>query len=254
MPLFQSVKRAAPRLMSFSLHTMSNATVGSDWMIPPIKRRSPTARRVRQHRTLFIVSAAALAVVYALIRSDDVLFRLSMATAYASMGLLVFGLVLGPVNVLRRRPNPVSTNLRRDVGIWAGGVALLHVIVGLQVHLRGRMLEYFIDPRSRHALPIRLDAFGAANYTGLVAGLILVLLLALSNDLSLRRLGARRWKTLQRANYFGMGLIVVHGVIYQYVEKRQAYFVALFALLAVIAVGLQFAGYRETIRATRAGQ
>lgn len=224
-------------------------------MIPPIERLSPAARRVRQHLALSVVSAAALAVVFALVRSDDVLFRWSMATAYASMALLVFGLMLGPINVLRGRPNPVSTNLRRDAGIWGGALGLLHVVIGLQVHLRGRMMEYFVDPkRSGSLLPMRIDAFGVANYTGLFAGLILILLLALSNDLSLRRLGTQRWKTLQRANYVAMLLVLLHGIVYQLLEKRQLHFVAVFVVMAAVAVGWQLAGYIRTIRLNRDGR
>lgn len=173
-----------------------------------------------------------------------------MATAYASMTLLVAGLLIGPVNVLRRRPNPVSTNLRRDIGIWAGALGLTHLVVGLQVHLKGKMSQYFFHPRGewRHHLPIRLDAFGFANYTGLVAGLILLLLLALSNDASLRRLGSRRWKTLQRANYVAMALTILHGVAYQLIEKRKLYFVVVFSMLVLVALAWQGAGYRRTRR------
>jgi sulfoxide reductase heme-binding subunit YedZ len=40
-----------------------------------------------------------------------------MATAYVSLALLAATLVTGPINLLRRRPNPVSTDLRRDLGI-----------------------------------------------------------------------------------------------------------------------------------------
>ena len=178
-----------------------------------------------------------------------------MATAYASMTLLVAALAVGPLNVLRERPNPVSTNLRRDVGIWAAMLGLLHVIVGLQIHLRGKMWQYFIYPPGqwRHHIPFRFDVFGLGNYTGLAAGLILLLLLTLSNDLSLRRLGSRRWKTLQRANYVGMVLIVVHGIAYQVMEKRKAYFVAVFVLQVMIAIAWQWAGYRRTLGEKDAG-
>ena len=41
--------------------------------------------------------------------------RWSMATAYVGLALLGATLALGPLSVLRRRPNPVSTDLRRDV-------------------------------------------------------------------------------------------------------------------------------------------
>ena len=52
-----------------------------------------------------------------------------MATAYAGLAFLAISLWLGPWNVLRRRPNPVSFDLRRDVGIWAVVLAIVHTVV-----------------------------------------------------------------------------------------------------------------------------
>src|SRR5437016_7881935 len=67
----------------------------------------------------------------------DVISRLSIATAYPALLLMAMATLLGPWNVLRGQPNPVSFDLRRDLGIWAGITALLHTIIGLDVHLRG---------------------------------------------------------------------------------------------------------------------
>ena len=72
-----------------------------------------------------------------------------MATAYAGLFFLAVSLWLDPWNVLRRRPNPISHDLRRDVGIWTGILAIVHTSIGLTVHLRGRMWMYFfkaLDP------------------------------------------------------------------------------------------------------------
>jgi sulfoxide reductase heme-binding subunit YedZ len=92
--------------------------------------------------------------------------------------------------------------------------------------------------------PLRLDSFGWANHLGLLAGLLLVLLLVLSNDWSLRRLGAQRWKGLQRWNYAVFGLVLAHGVLYQVLEKRIAGWVITFAVLSVLIIALQMAGFR----------
>src|SRR5262249_8608454 len=155
-------------------------------------------QRIRQHCTLALVNAALGAGIFFLLSSPDTLFKLSMASAYAGLAVLSASLVIGPLNISRGRPNPVSTNLRRDIGIWAGLMGLFHVIVGLQVHWKGRFWIYFVYPSEENRFfPIRYDPFGFANYTGLGATLILAMLLALSNDMSLRRLGTKRWKSLQ---------------------------------------------------------
>lgn len=94
-------------------------------------------------------------------------------------------------------------------------------------------------------IPIRYGPFGLANHSGLIVALILLLLLALSNDISLRRLGAARWKSLQRWNYVGAGLLVVHGGLYQIIEKRPWPFIMLFTTTVLVVAALQFAGFRR---------
>lgn len=141
-------------------------------------------------------------------------------------------ILLGPWNVLRRRANPVSFDLRRDLGIWAAIMALLHTAIGLNVHLRGRPWLYFVDEHRR----VRHDLFGFGNDTGLIAAILFLLLLSLSNDISLRRLGTQRWKSLQRWTYFAVLLTVLHAAAYQHIEKRRLdYEIVLWFTAAIIA-------------------
>src|SRR5258705_12893777 len=93
--------------------------------------------RSTRHVTLAALAIAITCLAYAATPPPDVRHRLSMATAYTSLILLAVSLWIGPWNVLRRRPNPVSFDLRRDIGIWTGILAVLHTIIGLTVHLRG---------------------------------------------------------------------------------------------------------------------
>jgi sulfoxide reductase heme-binding subunit YedZ len=209
-------------------------------------RSSYWGRRIRRHIGLALASAALTAAVFYLVQSEHALVRLSMATAYAGLALLGAALATGPWNVLRGRPNPVSTDLRRDIGIWAGILGLVHVAAGLQVHMSGDMWQYFFYPPAPRRLVVRLDPFGLANYSGIGVTLILAVLLALSNDRSLRWLGARRWKLTHRSAYVGFVLVVGHGALYQVLEKRSLPFVALFAALAVAVTALQLAGFRRT--------
>ena len=161
----------------------------------------------------------------------DFISQVSIATAYAALFLTAATLLLGPFKVLRRKPNPISTDLRRDLDIWAGISALLHTAAGLNVHLRGKMWLYFVD--THHHL--RRDAFGFGNYTGVLAALVFALLLALSNDVSFRRLGADRWKSLQRWAYAGIVLTAAHAIAYQQIEKRMSPFqVVLYIALGIV--------------------
>lgn len=209
-------------------------------------RRTYWRRRIRRHLVLALTSVGVGAAVYLLVQPAGMIFGLSMATAYAGLLLLAISLLLGPWNVLRTRPNPASTDLRRDVGIWAGILSLAHVFFGLQVHMRGRFWTYFVFGAEERfgGLP-RFDLFGLANYTGLAATLVLAGLLALSNDRSLRRLGTQRWKGLQRWNYAAFVLVAVHGAAYQWMETRAPHFVGGFGLLVLLVVALQVVGFRR---------
>jgi sulfoxide reductase heme-binding subunit YedZ len=170
----------------------------------------------------------------------------STASAYAALALLVVSLSLGPLNVLSSRPNPVSTDLRRDIGIWAALLGLFHTVLGLQVHMDGNFWLYFSFPPGQSRFPLRYDPFGLANYAGLIAAGVLVMLFTLSNDAALRALGPKRWKALQRWNYAGFGLVAAHGALYQILEKRNAALVGLLGLMIFIGAALQLAGCAAT--------
>jgi len=208
-------------------------------------RRRPrwNSRRVTRHAAL----GAGAVVITLLFGAADpdlpAVARLSLGTAYAGLVYLALALMIGPVNLLRNQPNPVSSNLRRDIGIWAGIFGLVHTVLGLQVHFGGDFVRYFVHPDGAAGIvPIRYDAFGLANHTGLVAALVLLVLLALSNNVSLRRLGARRWKSAQRWAYVGAGLVLLHGLLYQLLERRTLALVVIFLSVVLVAAGIQALG------------
>lgn len=197
-------------------------------------------------------SVFSVAGVYFWLHTPYTMFGLSMASGYVGLLAVSIVLILGPWNVVRNRPNPVSTDLRRDLGIWAGVLGLVHVVTGLQVHFRGRMWLYFLDPSGRpHPVPLRHDLFGLANFAGLGATLVLLMLLALSNDLSLRALGARRWKSLQRWNYAYLALVIAHTAAYQVVTERARLYVALSVAMVGVVIAAQLAGIRLNVLRSR---
>jgi hypothetical protein len=78
--------------------------------------------------------------------------RLSLGTSYVALVLLAASLVIGPFNLMVKGSSPVSTYLRRDVGIFASLFALFHVILGLQVHFAGdiaRYVDYHVTAATR---------------------------------------------------------------------------------------------------------
>ncbi|MEO8335056.1 MAG: hypothetical protein ABI664_08790 [bacterium] len=114
--------------------------------------------------------------------------------------------------------------------------------------MKHRYLYWLREAKDTGTLLPRTDLFGFANYTGLGAVVVAVLLLSLSNDYFLRTLGTSRWKALQRWNYALLALVIAHGAAYQVIEKRKVPFVVGFALLIASSVIIQTLGYRRVRR------
>jgi sulfoxide reductase heme-binding subunit YedZ len=124
----------------------------------------------------------------------------------------------------------------------------MHAAIGQFVHLRGRPWLYYIyGPTDRHHwFPIRHDVFGISNSTGLLAVLIIVLLLATSNDFSLRALKRARWKSLQRWSYVAFVLVGIHTLGYQVgIEKQDWRFVSLGVVAIAVATTFQLLGVNK---------
>ncbi|WP_339750392.1 hypothetical protein [uncultured Marinobacter sp.] len=211
-------------------------------------------RRWARHLLLFTV---AFILIYAFCRllSDKPLMQaLSIGTAYTSLLYFAVTLSIGPVNLIRSRRNPLSSLLRRDLGIWSGILALAHTITGLQVHFKGRLIQYFIyPPDESHVLPFRTDPFGLTNYIGLISALIMIALLCLSNNRSIRIMGASSWKKWQRLTYFLVLAIPIHGLVYQLLEKRIGIYTVLLLATTLVVIAMQTSGFiqRRKLKTSR---
>jgi sulfoxide reductase heme-binding subunit YedZ len=211
------------------------------------KRSRLRSRLLRHHLPLLVLSFVLVAALYSTRPYPDVISRASFATAYPALALLTATLLVGPWNVLRRTANPVSSDLRRDLGIWAGILGVVHAAVGQFVHLRGRPWLYYVYGPGEHHHGMRHDLFGLANYTGAVGAILLAALFATSNDLSLKRFGARKWKQLQRWNYAVFALVAVHSIAFQMVEKQKQPWVITVSICIAAALIVQIAGVTRRI-------
>ena len=209
-------------------------------------RRLPR-RLLRHHLPLGLATFASALLLYRTQASSDIIQRLSFASAYPALVLISVTLLIGPLKLIGQKRVPVSIDLRRDVGIWAGMSGVFHAVVGQCVHLRWRPWLYYVFEswRKEHFLPIRYDVFGLANYTGLAALCILLLLLATSNDLSLRKFKTTGWKKLQRWNYGCFALSAVHTFLYQEgIEHQKLPFVATAIAVVALTALIQWQGVR----------
>jgi methionine sulfoxide reductase heme-binding subunit len=203
-------------------------------------------RLLRHHLPLGVLSIGSAAMLYVTRPYSDVITKLSFASAWPGLVLVAFTLSIGPFKQIWGRNVAVSQDFRRDVGIWAGMTGVFHAVIGNCVHLRGRPWLYYVYENwaKEHVQPLRHDIFGLANYTGLVSALVLLALLATSNDASLRKLGTPGWKSLQRWNYAVFGLVIVHTLAYQVgIERPIGALVSLAVMATVITLMLQGIGY-----------
>ena len=171
--------------------------------------------------------------------------RLTTGTGYVALGLLAITLLIGPANLLLGKRNPVSSNLRRDLGFWTAVVSVGHVVAGFGVHgppgaLGERIVHYFFAPNG----DVLTDSFGLGNWTGLAATVIVVGLLAISSDWALRKLKAGPWKWLQRLNYFFFALVVAHAVFYGAPSRPTSISTVLLVLMTIAVCTGQAAGVR----------
>ena len=142
-------------------------------------------KRWRQNIILAGASTLPLGIFYFLDARSDWLHRISVATAYTGMGFVTWAMCIGPLNLVRRIDNPIHQPFRRDVGIWGGVIAMIHVAVGLQMHFVGEMWKFFVfapEQWSSRLVPVRYDLFGLANWTGLVATVLLAMLLLMATQ------------------------------------------------------------------------
>jgi methionine sulfoxide reductase heme-binding subunit len=171
--------------------------------------------------------------------------RYSFATGYIALGLLALTLLIGPANLLLGRRTPVSSYLRRDVGICSAIASVVHVVFGFLVkHGGGAVLDYFFASDGG----LLDNTFGLANYTGLAALMIVAALAVISSNAALRKLKPRNWKRIQRLNYALFALATAHGVGYGALWRTTSPYTRLLFLLTAVVVVAQLAGtwlYRQ---------
>ncbi len=200
------------------------------------------AERWRNHIALALFTAVGCFVAHLYAPYSDWTYALTLGFGYLCVIFLALSLLIGPVKLLSQRRNPVNIDLRRDVGIWSAITGCLHVFYALQVRLNGQIWAFFLE-LAPGGYRLRRDLFGFSNDVGLVATIFLIVLLVISNDLSLRRLKGRRWKVWQRFNYLLAALALLHTLIFQIINHRQMPFMTATLALTVIVLAGQAVGF-----------
>ncbi len=199
--------------------------------------------RVKRHFLLFVFSITLTFIIFMSIDVPSTKYLFSMGTAYTGLVLIAATLLVGPLNLILKKPNPVSSYLRRDIGIWAAIVSLIHMFIGLEMHFGGKYIKYFFKETDTGLTPL-INAFGLANYTGLIVGILCVVLLFMSNNASIKKYGVKMWKKLQQYNYVLFVLVIGHGFIYQLIEKRALHYMLIVGVIFVVVLAIQWKGFK----------
>lgn len=201
-------------------------------------------QRWRTHGLLAGVTLIGCYLAHLYAPYADRIYDLTYGCGYVAVILIAYSLLIDPYKLLSRRKNPVNLNLRRDVGIWAGITGCIHVIAAIAMTTRGNIVYLFLRPKPEGVgYNLLLSPTGVSNNIGLVATVILVILLILSNDYFLIKLKGKRWKFLQRFNYGLAILAFIHTVLYQRLDNRSQTFVTFTFILAVALLCIQGVGF-----------
>ena len=204
-----------------------------------------TSRFMKHYLPLTSVSILVGIILHNVWPKKDFITLITDVSGYIAIVLLSISLIIGAINVVMKRKNPVSSYFRRDIGIAGGILAIIHSITGLFVHMRGNMWQYF-SVQTSTGYKIRLDDFGIANYTGLLSALLVVALIVTSNDYFIFKLRAKKWKNFQRLSYLMFILAIIHVVYYRLNNPGLVYSFYLPMVACVLA--LQISGFTIRIK------
>lgn len=209
-------------------------------MAPDISRR-----RWRHHGALAAASFLMIGFVALTGSGDTLLDDVSLATAYICLILMAVALCLGPLRVLRSAPLRLNIYLRRDIGIWSGLAGLVHLFVATELSMNERYMEAYVNlSTSGLSDALRMDLFSWGSIVGFLVGILVLLLLVLSNNTIMRFVGSMWWKRLQRFAYPAFVLTVLHGFAFQALEARNVLLIAIVFAVFISVLILQILGFR----------
>ena len=152
---------------------------------------------------------------------------------------MAVALLLGPALVRRSGVRPVNHYLRRDFGVWAALAGLIHFFAATDVSMSQEYLAQYVRIETTGlSASLRESLFSWGSIAGFIAGLILLVLLLISNDWSLRKFGQKHWRRVQKSSFAALVLTVLHGLAFQLLESRWLILVAGLLILgfAVFAI------------------
>ena len=170
-----------------------------------------TSRTLGRHCVVLILATLAT-YLFLVVHSKWAPIHLwNRSFADTSLVLLAITMMLGPAARLWNTWNRLLP-WRRQFGIYAVGFGAVHTLLVLDGWVEWdipRVAGFLVHP-ALGGYVLAEHGFGLANVVGIIALLYGVILLTISNDYAVRRLGGSVWKFIQSGAYIMWALVVVH--------------------------------------------
>ncbi|MEB1807392.1 MAG: ferric reductase-like transmembrane domain-containing protein [Bacillaceae bacterium] len=111
---------------------------------------------------------------------------------------------------------------RRELGVWTGVTAIVHIIIILDGWIQWQMFRLFFVFSNFVADWVLHPGFALGNILGIVALVYVLILMVTSNDLSIKLMGNRAWSYVQQRAHIFYVLVVLHTSYFLYLHNPEA--------------------------------
>ncbi len=211
-------------------------------------------QRQKNHASLTAITAVSLGVSAAIGPAAAAGDQLSIVSAYLCLFLLGAALLIGPFHAFREGKPLGNSYIRRDIGIWAALNGLLHFYLANVLSMNYEYLGIYVENSPVPPSPeIRSELYRWGTILGFVIAVLFIVLLTLSNDWMVRKVGLKWWKRIQRLSYLGFLFTCVHAFVFQVLESREILWIVVVLLVTVLVLIGQGYGF-ATVKRSPTGQ
>ncbi len=199
--------------------------------------------RLRNHLLLAALTGAALGISVAMDKGPSGMDKLSIVSAYLCLLLFAAALLIGPLRARASGAPVLNSHLRRDIAIWGGINGLLHFWLANVLAMTWEYIGIFVENApAPPSAEVRDQLYLWGTIFGYVVAVLILVLLLISSDRALRKIGTRWWKRLQRLAYVIFVATVAHAFAFQVLESRPLVWVVTVAAVFIAVLAMQIAG------------
>jgi len=194
-------------------------------------------QRLKSHASLAAITVVSLGVSVAIRPAAAAGDQLSIVSAYLCLFLLGAALLIGPFHAFREGKPLGNSYIRRDIGIWAALSGLLHFYLANVLAMNYEYLGIYVENSPVPPSPeIRSELYSWGTIFGYVIAGLFIILLTLSNDWMVRKVGLKWWKRIQRLSYLGFLFTCAHAFVFQVLESRETLWIIVVLLVTVLVL------------------